>query len=54
MIKIVNFNDGHVIATYENDTCLDYIQHELIANGYDWITMHNIKHEITITALPNK
>lgn len=54
MIKIIDLKDGHLIATYENDTTFDYIQHELIANGYDWVTMHNIHHEITITATPNK
>ena len=50
MIKVIHFNDGHTITTYENET-IDNVQHDINANGFEWVTMHNIKGEITITVI---
>lgn len=49
MIKIIDFNSNKLITTYDNNFSLSDIEHELQVNGYEWVTMHNIKGEITIT-----
>lgn len=51
MITVIHFNTGKVITTYDTDYQLDCVQHDIEGNGYDWVTMHNIKGEITITVI---
>lgn len=48
---LVHFNDSHKITEYDNSFSLSDIKHEIEANGYDWVTMHNINGHVLITII---
>ena len=50
-ITLISFTDGHEVSKYDNSYSLDDIQHEIDANGYEWVTMHNIKGHVFITVI---